>query len=60
MKIIAKVGFSGPAISMTVGQVGEIADKALLADLLKAGYVEEVKEKASEPVKPKSKKAVNA
>ena len=62
MKIIAKVGFSGPAVSMSAGQVGEIADKALLADLLQAGYVEEVKaEPTKEPAKPaKGKKAVKA
>ena len=44
MKVIAKVGFSGPAVSMSIGQVGEIADKTVLADLLKAGYVEKVEE----------------
>ena len=44
MKVIAKVGFSGPAASMSVGQVGEITDKAVLADLLKAGYVEKLEE----------------
>lgn len=61
MKVIAKVGFSGVTVSMSVGQVGEITDKAILADLLKAGYVEEVKEPVKEPAeKPKSKKAVKA
>lgn len=60
MKVRAKVGFGGPAVSMSVGQVGEITDKVVLADLLKAGYVEEVKEAAKEPEKPKSKKAVKA
>ena len=61
MKVIAKVGFSGPAVSMSVGQVGEIADKTVLADLLKAGYVEEAREtvKEPEPEKPK-KKAVKS
>ena len=61
MKVIAKVGFSGPATSMSVGQVGEITDKAVLADLLRAGYVEEVREtvKEPEPEKPK-KKAVKS
>ena len=62
MKVKAKVGFSGPAVSMSVGQVGEIADKAILADLLRAGYIEEVKEtgkKPDEPDKPK-KKAVKS
>ena len=54
MKVKAKVGFSG-AISMSIGQVGEIEDKELLSDLLQAGYVEEVKaEKAEKPV-PKRK-----
>ncbi len=61
MKVKAKVGFSGVSVSMSVGQVGEITDKAVLADLLKAGYVEEVREivKEPEPEKPK-KKAVKS
>ena len=52
MKVKAKVGFSG-AISMSIGQVGEIEDKALLSDLLQAGYVEEVKEVKDEKTAPK-------
>lgn len=45
---------------MSVGQVGEITDKAVLADLLKAGYVEEVKETVKEPAEKPKKKAVKA
>lgn len=60
MKVRAKVGFGGPAVSMSVGQVGEITDKAVLADLLKAGYVEEVKEATKEPAEKPKKKAVKA
>ena len=38
----AKIGFSG-LINMKKGEVKEIKDKALVKDLLKAGYIEEVK-----------------
>lgn len=38
----AKVDFSG-LISMSVGDVGEIADTSIAKDLLRAGYIEEVK-----------------
>jgi hypothetical protein len=38
----AKVAFSG-LISMSVGDVGEIADASIAKDLLKAGYIEEIK-----------------
>ena len=52
----AKVSFSG-IISMSVGDVGEIADASIAKDLLKAGYIEEIKpaEKAK-PVKDTSNK----
>lgn len=52
----AKVDFSG-IISMSVGDVGEITDASIAKDLLKAGYIEEVKpaEKAN-PVKDTSNK----
>lgn len=62
MKVKAKVSFSGPAVSMSVGQVGEIADKALLADLLRAGYVEEIETKTETKTeeKPPKKKAVKS
>jgi hypothetical protein len=43
----AIIGFSG-LINMKKGEVKEIKDKALVKDLLKAGYIEEVK-----PVKEK-------
>lgn len=47
----AKVNFSG-VVSMNVGEVADIADVNIAKDLLKAGYIEEVKpaEKAK-PVK---------
>ena len=38
----ALVNFSG-LVSMSKGQVREIKDKAIVDDLLKAGYIEEVK-----------------
>ena len=43
MKIKALVSFAG-AFSMYQGEVKECSDKATLKDLLKAGYIEEVKE----------------
>lgn len=42
MKIKALTGFSG-AFSMAKGEVRECSDKAVLQDLLQAGYAEEVK-----------------
>lgn len=42
--------FSGK-VSMSKGQVMDIHDEAVVRDLLKAGYIEEVKAKA-ESVKP--------
>ena len=38
----ALISFSGK-ISMSKGQVKEIKDKEIIKDLLKAGYIEEVK-----------------
>lgn len=43
----AKVGFSG-LISMKKNEVKEIKDKKIAKDLLKAGYIEEVKPTKSE------------
>lgn len=52
----AKVSFSG-VVSMSVGEVSDIADVNIAKDLLKAGYIEEVKpaEKAK-PVKDTTNK----
>lgn len=49
MKYKALVSFSG-AVSMSKGQVREINDKYIVADLLQAGYIEPIE-------KPKSKKS---
>ena len=38
----AKVNFSG-VVSMNVGEVADIADVNIAKDLLRAGYIEEVK-----------------
>ena len=46
----AKVGFSG-LISMRKNEVREIKDKAIVKDLLKAGYIEEVKTEKSKTAK---------
>lgn len=55
----ACVSFSGK-ITMTKGKVGEIADSALVDDLLKAGYIipHEADKKAekTEEEKPKSRR----
>ncbi len=52
----ALVSFSGK-ISMSKGQVKEIADKEVVKDLLEAGYIEEVKStKKEEPKSTKKKK----
>ena len=45
MKVKALVSFSG-AFSMYEGETKEYSDKAILQDLLQAGYVEEVKAEA--------------
>lgn len=45
----ALISFSG-AVSMVEGEVKEITDKAIVEDLLKAGYIEEVKTE-KKPVK---------
>lgn len=60
----ACVSFSGLKISMAKGQIREISDTALVADLLKAGYIvpyeatDKKTEKASEVAeeKPKNKR----
>ena len=45
----AKVSFSG-VVSMSLGDVSDIADVNIAKDLLKAGYIEEVK--PAEKAKP--------
>lgn len=55
MKIKALVSFSG-AVSMAVGEVRDCEDRAVLDDLLQAGYVEPA-EKAEKPPKRKAVKA---
>lgn len=44
MKIKAKKGFCG-ALCMAAGEIREYNNETVLADLLRAGYVEEVREK---------------
>ena len=58
MKIKAKVSFCG-AFSMSPGEVRECNDVALLHDLFRAGYIEEVpeaKKPAPAPAKAPAKK----
>lgn len=56
MKYRALLSFSG-LISMSMGDVREIADKDIANDLLKAGYIEELKEtKIKKLEAPKSKR----
>jgi hypothetical protein len=49
MKVRALIGFSG-LVSMRKGEVKEIRDKDIVADLLRAGYIEPIE-------KPKNKKS---
>lgn len=56
MKIKAKVSFSG-AITMSRGSVCECNDPYVVADLLRAGYVEEVKERPGPDPEPEEPKA---
>lgn len=47
MKVKALVSFAG-AFSMYKGEVKECKDKVILKDLLKAGYIEKVKQDIEE------------
>lgn len=49
--------FCGTPVSMRVGETREIADEAVVADLIKAGYIVPVEQPAEEVAKP-VKKAV--
>jgi hypothetical protein len=51
----ALVSFSGK-LSMFKGQVREIKDNVIVEDLLRAGYIEEVKSTKKDEVKPTKKK----
>jgi hypothetical protein len=55
MKIKAKVSFCG-VLSMGKGEVREYSDEAVLSDLLKAGYIEEVVAKETTKAEPSTKK----
>lgn len=44
----ALLSFTG-LVSMAMGDVKEISDASIAKDLLKAGYIEEVKEKTKSP-----------
>ena len=57
----AKVSFSG-VVSMNVGEVADIADVNIAKDLIKAGYIEEVKpaEKAKPTKATENKKPTRA
>lgn len=46
MRVRARVSFAG-AFSMYRGEERECGDSAVLQDLLKAGYIEEVNQKAA-------------
>ena len=54
MKIKAKISFCGK-LSMGMGEVRDCDDEAVVADLLRAGYVEEVADKAEKAVKAKKR-----
>ena len=54
MKYRALVSFTG-TVSMAMGEVREISDLALAKNLLKVGYVEEIKERGKETEKVSEK-----
>lgn len=39
----AKENFTGTEVSMCVGEVRDLTDSNIVSDLLRAGYIEEVK-----------------
>jgi len=55
MKYRALISFVG-LISMAKGETREINNKEIISDLLKAKYIEEVKEKSKEEIKEPIKK----
>ena len=55
MLIKALKSFAG-TISMYAGEIREIADDEIVKDLLKAGYVEEIKEAKTQKTEKTSKK----
>lgn len=55
MQYKALVSFTG-LVSMAVGDVREISDVSIANDLVKAGYIAEVKEKKTKSPKRKEKK----
>lgn len=50
----ALISFSG-IVSMACGDIKEIRDKAVAEDLLRAGYIEEVKPEVKPEVAPEEK-----
>ncbi|MDF2608924.1 MAG: hypothetical protein K0R92_398 [Lachnospiraceae bacterium] len=58
MLVRAKISFAG-AFSMYSGEVKECNDSVVLQDLMKAGYVEEVAEKATKGGKNEGKRSTN-
>lgn len=54
MKYKAVVSFSG-AVSMAEGDIAEIADEVISADLLKAGYITAIEEPKYESKRNKAK-----
>lgn len=58
MKYEALVSFAGK-VHMAMGEIGEIADLTVANDLLKAGYIKEIKEAEAEPTKKAKAKGTN-
>lgn len=54
MKYRAKVNFCGK-ISMSSGEIRDIADKRLAAQLLESGYIEAAEKEATRPAKSGAK-----
>lgn len=53
-KVKAKLSFAG-VVTMGVGEVRDITDKAIVKDLVQAGYVEEVKDSSTAKTSAKKK-----
>lgn len=53
-KVKAKVSFAG-VVTMGIGEVRDITDKAIVKDLVQAGYVEEIKTSSTTKASAKNK-----
>lgn len=54
-KVKALISFAGK-VCMAQNEIGEVADEAILSDLVRAGYVEVINEQQKAPAKKGTKK----